>query len=329
MSKPGVVASSGWRRHATLLRRVAAMVLIGASAVYVYRALAGNLGELGAWNHSIGWAEASGILAGALGTLVLSTIYHVIAVGRFEQHRAGDLRVGLSYALGQVLRYVPGKVFGILFQISFLAGRVRGASIALALLVQTFYDYAWTLVFVGSIVLCRELSSPLPLAILVPALGLVWWVHSRGLLEQLCTRPRLLRRLTDGLQPPSCAPVGRAGPATVVLALVWIPLLLGLAGLVAGSIALADGLLLGALYLLSAVLSLLAFVVPSGLVVREALFLWLGARYGFDSGMLVVVGLVARIALTAAELLNVGVFLAASGLASRRGASHGSPKDRA
>ena len=98
-------------------------------------------------------------------------------------------------------------------------------------------------------------------------------------------------------------------------------MLLGIGIALHGTLGLADAMLLGAVYLLAAVGSLLIIVVPSGLVVREALFVWLGSRYGFEPAMLLFLGLILRVALTFSEALTVVVFLAADALRSRFGSS--------
>jgi hypothetical protein len=50
--------------------------------------------------------------------------------------------------------------------------------------------------------------------------------------------------------------------------------------------------------------SLFAFVVPSGIGVREALLIWLGGNFYIDSADLAYVAVTARLALTAAEVGN-------------------------
>ena len=72
------------------------------------------------------------------------------------------------------------------------------------------------------------------------------------------------------------------------------------------------------LYLLAAMLSLAVVVVPSGLVVREALFVWLGTASGFPPALLLFVAVVTRLAMTIGEALNAAFFSFADYLQRRR-----------
>lgn len=331
MASPQPAGGDGFiRRHRVFLRRLASTVLVLVSTLYIYRALSGSIDQLAEFDLSLEAAELVFLLLGVLGTLILSTLYHVVAVRRVEAHAATDTRVALAYALGQVMRYVPGKVFGIVFQINFLSGQVRGASIAMALLVQMFHDYAWTFVLVASVLLSAKLSSAWPMVATVPALALVWLIHREGILERLLAQPGFLRRFLGDPGASQRRRPAKAWLATALIALVWIPMLLGVGIGFGGLFGMETALVLGVLYLAAALISLLVVVVPSGLVIREALFVWIGAQYGIQPATLVFVGLLLRICLTASEILNLAVFFVAERVAKaraatamRNGASHG------
>lgn len=297
------------QRHRKRLRVLVAVALVSLSVLYIQRAISESLHQLGAYQYSLSIPDIAILLAGTLGTLVISTLYHVVAVRRVENHRARDMRVALAYALGQVMRYVPGKVFGIVFQVNYLAGQVRGTSIGMALLVQTFYDYAWTFILVACLLAAAKYSSAWPLIGIAPALALVWVVHRQGWLERTLARPALLRRFLGEQDIAGMGRPAHAMRATALVGAVWLPMLLGTGLGLSGLVGLESAVVLGALYIAAAVVSLLVFVVPSGLVVREALFVWLGAQYGLEPTTLVLVGLLLRLFLTLSEVLNLALFV--------------------
>jgi hypothetical protein len=294
----------------------AAMVML--SGYYIAQVLVDGYSGVAAASIRLSALQTVWLVLGILGTLVLSVVYHVLAVRRIQAHQVPATSVALAYALGQVMRYIPGRVFGLVFQVKYLTGRIRAATIAMALLVQTFYDYAWAAIFLGSVLLSYRVGHSWPVALLVPALGLLWWLHRQAWAERALASPWLLRRfLGEGQvewlrQPPGSL------RASLALGLVWVPMLLGIAMALAAHVGFSPALALGALYLVSAVLSLLVVVVPSGLFVREALFAWLGGRYGFPPETLVFLGLLLRVAMTVSEVLLVGVCLAADSARSYR-----------
>ena len=284
--------------------------LILLSAIYIYRAISHGLADPSLLEFSLTAPELALLITGILGTLGLSAVYHVLAVRRIQDHTVPGSKVALAYALGQVMRYIPGRIFGLVFQVRYLSGDIRAASIGLALLVQTAFDYAWAAFFLGAVLLALARGTSWPFALLLPAMGLVWLTHAHGWLERGFASPRLLHRFLGEEQMALLQRPPHALWSTVVLILVWVPMLAGIAVALADSVGYLSALVIGSLYLVSAVLSLLVFVVPSGLVVREALFAWLGARYGFPPDMIVVLGLLLRLSLTASEVLLVAVCLA-------------------
>lgn len=300
------------RRVPPWLNRVLGIALVLACAFYLYRSLDQGATALAASSRTLTLAQAAWLVAGSLGTLVLSTAYHVLAVARIQKHEVPATQVALSYALGQVVRYIPGKILGLLFQVRYHAGRISASTITLSLLVQTAYDYAWTIAFAGTLLYCGALGSLVPLAALPVVVGLLWWTHARSLCERALTAPRFLRRLFDASGHSGTFDARHSGAATAVLASEWLPMLLGIGMALQGEFGWTGAVLIGAAYLLAAMASLLAFVVPSGLVVREALFVWLGTQLGFPPAMLLFVGVLLRLALTLAEALNVVVFAAAA-----------------
>lgn len=301
------ISAVSWPRT---VRKIVALALIAVSAYYLFRVLADGYAGLLQANISVNAVESSWLVVGILGTLGLSAVYHVLAVRRIEAHDVPATQVALAYALGQVMRYIPGRVFGLLFQVKYLSGRIRATTIGMALLVQTAFDYVWATIFLGAILVAYRLESPWPMALLIPALFLVWVSHQRGWLEQGLASPWLLHRFlgTDQVallrQPP------HALASTLALGLVWVPMTVGIAVAFADRFGFLPALVLGSLYLASAVLSLLVFVVPSGLFVREAIFAWLGDRYGFPTSTVIVLGLLLRVAMTVSEVLLVAVCFA-------------------
>ena len=301
------------------LRNALGLLLVVCSGFYIYRILGDSLDQVRRAHYSITIGAWIWLTLGSLGTLILSTFYHVLATRRIEPGTVPATKIGLAYALGQIVRYVPGKVIGVLFQIKFLSGKLRAATITLALIVQTIYDYLWTITFAATILLCATSASLWPLAVLLPISLGVWWAHKQGWCERALMFPGLIQRLLPQVQQAHLSKPPHAGLATLLLVGEWLPLLLGISIALNGIFGLSDALLLGAVYLLAAVGSLLVIVVPSGLVVREALFVWLGSRYGFEPAMLLFLGLILRVAMTFAEALNVVVFLAADAVHGRFG----------
>ena len=295
------------------LRRILCVLLMLAGAAYIATSLDGNWQQLQASAFSLSLPGAAVLIGGVVGTLLLSAAYHVLILRDFQAHRVPPARVAHAYALGQIVRYVPGKVVGVLFQAGFLGAGVRPSILVAALLVQTVHDYAWTFAFCGPILWALLAGSPWPLLALPPAVLAMYAAH-RSRLSQ-----RLLARLPLGSHFLASSSHGNHRPKaqTLVQAMVWVPMLGGMWFAFAPLFGTHGSLLAGLLYLVAAVVSLAMVVVPSGLVVREAVFLWLGGLAMLPAEQLLFAALATRIGMTVAEILTAAL-LALLDLAERR-----------
>ena len=288
------------------LRILFAIAIVTVSIYYVWRALAVEIDQLEEIAYSIDALKSMFLAAGATGTLMLSVAYHVLEVARLESHNERSARVAQAYTLGQIARYVPGKVVGIMFQVQLLNGRVKARAIMVALLVQTAADYAWALTFGGVILAAYLLDSVWPL-LAMPALVIALREgHANMLFERMIFALPYSRRLVG--QPEGSLESRRpAWLITSVLATVWLPLMFGIAGAFSNMMSFTDGLVVATVYIVAIVASLAVVVVPSGLIVREAAFVAIGTTCGFSAPLLLFVGILARLMLTLAELFSAMV----------------------
>lgn len=297
-------------------RVVLAVTVMAASAVYLWRSIQSQAMPLLEMPITFGMGQWLAVLAGSVGTLLLGMGYHVLAVRRLAPSQGHARDIATAYALGQIARYIPGKAIGIWFQVNMLKGRVPAPAVLLALAVQTVYDYAWAIAFcVATLWLIAEPASLPAWIALCLALGCLWISHRVGWCERslIWLVPRRWRPGTG-----VAVPVDYSAAASTTLALVWVPLLAGIAWALSGQLDARDGLRLGVCYILAAMGSLLVFVVPSGLALREALFVWMGRQAGLDPLLLVFCGVAIRIALTLAEVA-IALVLGSAGLLGRRG----------
>lgn len=286
--------------------------MVLASVFYILHSLQQGVEALTLSPLEFSWLQAAALVGGSFGTLLMSASYHVATVRRLERTKERWLTIALAYSLGQIVRYLPGKVVGVVFQAGYLSGRVRAATVTFALLSQTAYDNLWTLIFAGAILLISFQVSWWPLLVLVAATFLLGKSHQRAWMERLLLLPGPVRKLLNEEQlllvkanHPTVLP-------TLTLILIWIPFLAGFAIFLSGTTSLEESVVVGACYLFATVGSMLFFVVPSGIVVREAFFIFIGSQLGIDANLLLVSGVALRLALTVSELGTAALLFALS-----------------
>ncbi len=297
-------------------RQALSVVLLGLALGYIGYLVHGHLGAMKTSQLDLSASRSLAFLALLTASIALSTLYHVVLVRSLQGPTVTGTRLGLAYALGQIVRYLPGKIAGVLFEANYLQGRVTASTIALALLIQTFLGYAWAAAIAGTLLLCATLLDWRLLVVLAPAAVILWMAHRFGWVEQvLGSLPVAGRYLRES--GPASIDSPTATRLTGLLVVNWLPFLAAWIVLSWPHHSVAEAITFGAAYLGASIVGTALVVVPSGAVVREAAFVWLGSRFGLPVAELLVSGVALRVALTAADLVNVALFGLAHAIGKR------------
>jgi glycosyltransferase 2 family protein len=284
-----------------------------------------GLGSANGWDRVTDYDWRFRPAAAGAGFVALTAMYAMSAVGyvlileQLAGRRVRRRRFVAVWARSILARYVPGNVLMVASRL--VLGREAGIGRRVSL-AASVYEQALSLgaVAVGGIVLIAAYGArtvgPAGWLVAVVPLGLVV-LHPRlfGPLSR-----RLLTR--GGREPLEVLLSGRQLAALLAwYAVVAILLALGV-GLVVHSAAPDAGPLvyIGLSFLASFVISMLAFVFPSGLGVREGAFA-LALSRDLPAGVALAASTGIRLVLTLAELLFVGVAVLLDRASRRSGAS--------
>lgn len=249
-----------------------------------------------------------------LATLVLLPMYWIKAYYHTELIRSLDpqdfdrARVLSVYLQAQLVRYLPGKIWGIVYQSGRMAQRHPPATIITANLAQTLTTnlMALFLILAGAGGL---LLHPACWLLLLPALLLPEWLHrSPRLWAFLAERmSRWLPRLGVLRAPAREGALRISG--TLMLASEWL-FYFGLFWILLGHhLALFEVLATAIWYAGASLLSMLAVVIPAGLTVREALFVASPAQATFTASELLLLAVILRLLSVVAEILTASIAL--------------------
>lgn len=244
-------------------------------------------------------------------------VYHWLIVRQLGEARHHAWAVMTAYCQSQVVRYLPGKVWGLVYQANRLRQTVTPQNVVIANAVQLLNTQLYTACLCAAILLAYLMQQWAWL--LVWPIGILFL----GLLHHLAFIERasawLIWRMTKTRLPPRLA---ATTPVTLwavfLLSFEWVAFFVGWGLISESSLSIWSMIVLGASYSVAALMAAFAIVVPSGLAVREALFVSLGARLAFDVELLLVYGIVARVLLTVSELACVFLMPLLRQLARRR-----------
>lgn len=298
MAEPGAGERTGrWRGLATL-------ILAGSAFVYLGLILRREAAEAAEALRSFSGTGIALALATALLMHLLKTSYYLEVCRRLGAPFLAARRLAHAYAVAQVARYLPGKVWGIAYQIGSIGDVFPARKIILAHTVQMFQT---NLLAVGVLVavlgpLAFERLWPLAVAVLV--MVVVELLHRRPALE------RAFLGLWARLRARPDLAAAEIGPSpwrsTAILLAEWLAYYAMWWFLLGEAFPLRELALLATWYAAASLLAIFAFVVPGGLAVREAIFVLLaGSAHG--TGELVVHAAMLRVLLIAAEAIAVGV----------------------
>lgn len=297
-----------------VLRKAVSALLLALGLGFVAITLRGQFAEFSAaaiaiqpWNYAL-------ITLLATLTVIITAALHAHIVGDVVATEVDAAQVRYAYAASQIARYVPGKVFGVMLEAQMLAPKVGLRAVLAATLLQTLLVYAWaaslSITIFGVVV-----TGSAKLALLAPlALASLWFAQRNRWLQ----RVRAAFAADTGTTSTISTALSRRGAArtTMLLAVQWIPFFAIWIVLAATDYGIAAACWLAASYLFASIGGALLVLIPSGLVVREAAFVWLGAFCGAPMPSLLAWAVVVRIVLTLADLLAVPVLWAARGRTS-------------
>ena len=303
---PVAAPRSSRRRVAGLLAGVAILVFLG-------------IGVAAGWDRvtAYDWRIRIGPLAGAVAALLLfyalNGLGYVLILERLAGRRVDRRRFVSVYATSLLGRYVPGNVLMVASRL--VLGREAGIPRRVSL-AASVYEHALILgaAALGGVVLLVGYG---------PDVGAEVWLPALVPLGLALLHPRVFRPVSGRL-------LARAGreplesflsPRQLVTMLLWYLVLAALLGLAVWLVVIGlvrpSGLsagYVGLSFLLSFVVSMLAFVFPSGLGVREGLFALLLAR-SLPGEVAIAVSAAVRLVVTAVEV----AFAALAAVISRAG----------
>lgn len=205
-----------------------------------------------------------------------------------------------SYAESQIVKYLPGRIWGVLFQASSLQQNIRKADVWIVSIFQVLAINASSLVVLMVTALFIDSLGRL-FQVVIVAGGLLLFVFlyfNTGRLFRLLKIDETTYRKYAGLVDGKLVTRG-----LLIIALDWI-LYLGMwLALAHEKLSVLDTLITAVSYTTASIVGWLIFVLPNGLIAREAAFITFGQTVGTDMALLVVYSILVRLLFVAGDLL--------------------------
>ncbi|MBB6522706.1 hypothetical protein [Pseudoteredinibacter isoporae] len=290
----------------SLLKAVAFLLLVLLSMWYMSTALEGGLLAFKQYVGSLSVVNVSLALLLSMLMCQIKAEVNIELLGNSNEKDSSHSQLSLAYSLAQIIRYLPGKVLGVLTQSFYLTGKASSVAIWRANVLQFLLTNANSLPVLLFIFLCFWDGGLL--YFLIPILGSVtffYLVHSNLMVSILKKVPMFRKWAIKASSIVDLSGVG-AKKIWLLLNIEWLLFFAAFVFLI-GVDSWQKAIALSALYSSASILAALVVIAPSGLFAREALFLWLGTIAGLDATELLSLGIVTRIFFTLCDLLFFGL----------------------
>ncbi len=282
------------------------LIIIGASTVslgVIGYSLVGHYGKLDSPAANLRLGMVLLALLPVVCTLLAKALLHVVILRHGRPVPGNTLRNLSAYAHGQIVRYVPGKLWGIIFQSFLIAGTFSSKAIWEANFIQYVMTNTYTIVMLMFLysALVLKTTSFFPV---IAGLGvLLYVVLQRGYFSMLFNHMVGLFRWKAPVVEHTKWASEVVVIALILLSLDWIFYFLAWYLILPESMSWADAVLIAGCYAAGALIGVAVFIMPSGILVREASFIWVGALLGYATDTLFVYSIVARILFTVSDVL--------------------------
>jgi uncharacterized membrane protein YbhN (UPF0104 family) len=274
--------------------------------VFLALGVAAGWDKITSYDWQVEPAQAVAGFVAVLGMYLMSAVGYVLILERLAHQHVPRARFVAVWGRSMLGRYVPGNVLMVASRLVLgqEAGIPRKVSLAASVYEQALQLGASA---AGGLIMLAAYGAG--------KIGPAAWLVALVPLGLLALDPRLFGRLSGALlrragrEPLAALLSGRQVAAMFAWYLATVALLaLGVGLLVHSAVGAGGGSLLyvGLSFLLSFVVSMLAFVFPSGLGIREGAFALLLGR-NLPGGVAITISAAVRLVITLAELVFVGL----------------------
>ncbi len=277
------------------------LVIVGIiSLVYIGVILKNNVQSVDDIFKYISLESLSLAIIPAVMLLATQSYLHTLIIEDIEARKLSNkLQIYSVYSLSQLVRYLPGKIWGIIYQSEVLAESFSRKTIWFSNFIQSILSSINSIIVLGGVYLYISFSPII--AIIYGVLGMLalYLLISTNIIYKI-SNTFLSQKYQLSRIPELCG--WRIIFEISLLQLEWLFYFVTWYLLAPDNIQETGFIIIGTAYAAASLIGMLAFVMPNGWFVREASFIWLGGLIGLSQTMLLIYGVIARIIFMLADI---------------------------
>ena len=202
------------------------------------------------------------------------------------------------YSNSQIIRYLPGKVFGIIYQGEKLSSTFSRRTTWFSNIIQMAITNANSIIILGTIYLYISEYKVVSIIYLLSTLFVLLIIIKNNTIYKYINS---FISKKYRLSPNRILTTARTYHEILLLQLDWVFYFSVWYFLFPTHLS-GEFIIIGATYAAASLLGMLAFVMPSGWLVREASFIWLGGIVGISHHLLLIYSVISRMFFILADL---------------------------
>ncbi len=283
--------------------RLATTALLLASIIWLFFLLKGNIEELKYASISYNYYRILTAIPLAVLTVYASAITFYGILSETSTTRPPFIRTVLPYLNAQIVRYLPGKIWGVIYQAKKMEQSAPAHSVWETNIIQLIIGNILS-AFAAIWVILRSNELILTSQVLLAISLLFFYLILHTQLVQKMTRT-VLSVILKNTKTNKSIPNNRKSIFILLsLSMEWITYFACWMAILYPILPFGDVINLSVVYAASWALGFMIFFIPGGAVIRESIFISLGSLImGMDVGTLGFISIIARIVFSIADII--------------------------
>jgi len=283
--------------------KILATVFMVIAGSWLSMILWGNIQQLKNTSYYYRYWQFFAALPFAVTTLYFSAITYYFILLEITGKPTSFTKVVIAYLNSQIVRYLPGKIWGIIYQAKQMEAEVSSLAVWKANLVQYLLGMSLSLIAITCLYVRHKIEGDVYLITFVfmifvyyVALRYKWFYNLIDVVAK-----RFLTKFSLDTEPSS------SQKFLHILASIfgeWAFFFLTWFVLLYPQYSFVDTLVLSILYVASWIVGFIAFI-PGGMLVRESAFVSLGMYFGFVPGALAFYAILGRILFSLSDIVGM------------------------
>lgn len=251
------------------------------------------------------WRLLTAIPFAVLALYTSAITYHLILIETTNTNPAFG-KTFISYLGSQIVRYLPGKIWGIIYQANKMRYDTPAHTIWETNLTQFILGNLLSAILISWAFMHRVYTLEFSFLFFI-TLIIIFFITIKTKIVHVIIRKAanifpLKHHISEGIPD-----VKKTASISISLAFEWLFYFMSWIALIYPTQTVDDIIILSIVYVAAWLVGFATIILPGGVLVRESAFISLGMLFGFDAGVLAFYAILARVLFSSSDIFGVVV----------------------